>query len=88
LPVLHEHLRKVLAELVADDVRRDLQSHRKAAGRIPSDLLAQYLASTFVLVLNWWVESSSRLPPTEVNDLFGTLVPPTLAATEGCPAGE
>jgi AcrR family transcriptional regulator len=86
--ILHERLRKVLAELVADDVGRDLQSHRKAAGKIPSDLLAQYLASTFVLVLNWWVESRSRLPPTEVNDLFRALVLPTRAATEGRPAGE
>jgi hypothetical protein len=71
------------AQLIADDVRRDLQSHRKAAGNIPSDVLVQYLASTFVLVLNWWVESRSRLPPTEVNDLFRGLVLPTLAATWG-----
>jgi AcrR family transcriptional regulator len=72
--ILHERLRTVLAELIADDVRRDLQSQRKVAGKIPSDLLVQYLASTFVLVLNWWVESRSRLFPTEVNDLFRALV--------------
>jgi hypothetical protein len=49
--ILHEHLRKVLAELIAD-LREDLQTRRKAAGKIPSDLLAQYVASTFILVLN------------------------------------
>jgi AcrR family transcriptional regulator len=81
--ILHEHLRKVLAESIADDVRRHLQSHRKAAGKIPSDLLVQYVASTFVLVLNSWVESTSPLPPTGVNDLFRALVRPTLAATWG-----
>jgi AcrR family transcriptional regulator len=79
--LLHERLRKVLAELVADDVRRDRQGHEKAAGKIPSDVLVQHLASTFVLVLNWWVESGSRLSPTEVNDVFRALVLPTLAAT-------
>jgi AcrR family transcriptional regulator len=86
--ILHEHLRKVLAELVADDLRKDLQTRRKAAGKIPSDLLVQYVTSTFIIVLNWWVESRSRLSPTEVNDLFRALVLPTLAATEGRPAGE
>jgi AcrR family transcriptional regulator len=79
--ILHEHLRKVLAELIADDLRKDLQTRRKAAGKIPSDLLVQYVTSTFIIVLNWWVESRSRLPPTEVSDLFRALVLPTLSAT-------
>jgi AcrR family transcriptional regulator len=78
--ILHEHLRRVLAELIADDLRKDLSSRRKAAGKIPSDLLVQYVASTFILVLNWWVETRSRLSATEVNDLFRALVLPTLAA--------
>jgi AcrR family transcriptional regulator len=79
--IIHEHLRKVLAELIADDVRRELQSRRKTAGQISPDLLVQYVASTFILVLNWWVESRTPLPPKEVNDLFRALILPTLAAT-------
>jgi AcrR family transcriptional regulator len=79
--IIHEHLQKVLAELIADDVRRDFQGRRKTAGQIPPDLLIQYVASTFILVLNWWVESRSPLPPKEVNDLFRALIVPTLAAT-------
>lgn len=81
--ILHEHLREVLAGLIADDLSKDPQGRRKAAGRIPTDLLVQHVASTFVLVLNWWVESRSRLPPAEVNDLFRALVLPTLGATSG-----
>jgi len=77
--LLHEHLRKVLAGIIAEDVRRDLQSHRKAPGKVPADFLVQYLASTFILVLNWWVESGCRFPPDEVNDLFRALVLPALA---------
>jgi AcrR family transcriptional regulator len=79
--IIHEHLRKVLAELIADDVRKQVQGRRKAAGEIRSDLLVQYVASTFILVLNWWVENRSPLPPKEVNDLFRALIVPTLAAT-------
>ena len=50
------------------------------AGQIPPDLLVQYVASAFVLVLNWWVESNSPLKPKEVNELFRGLIIPTLAA--------
>lgn len=78
--IIHEHLQRVLAQLIADDVRKDFQSRRKPAGQIPGDLMVQYVASTFILVLNWWVESSSPLPPREVNDLFRALILPSLAS--------
>lgn len=80
--VIHEHLRKAVAELIATDVKKDLQSHRKTAGQIPSDLLVQYVASTFILVLNWWIESRSPLPPNDINNLFRELILPTLSKWE------
>src|SRR5262245_39436354 len=79
--VIHEHLQKVLADLIANDIRKDFQSHRKMLGQVPVDLLVQYVASTFILVLNWWVESRSPLPPVDINNLFRALVLPTLAPT-------
>jgi len=79
--IIHEHLRRVLAELIADDVKKACHGRRKAMGQISPDLLVQYVASTFILVLNWWAESKSPLPPNEVNDLFRTLILPTLDAT-------
>ena len=77
--VLHGHLQTALAKLIAEDVRKHLQRGR-TVGRIAPDLLAHHVASTFVLVLNWWVESRSRLGPEEVDDLFRALILPTLAA--------
>ena len=79
--IIHEHLRAVLVELIADNVRKACQRRRKADRDISPDLLVQYVASTFILVLNWWVESRSRLSPNEVNHLFSALVLPTLSAT-------
>jgi AcrR family transcriptional regulator len=79
--IIHEHLQNVLAKLIVDDVGKDLQGRRKAASQISPDLLVPYVASTFILVLNWWVENESPLPPKEVNDLFRALILPTLAAT-------
>jgi AcrR family transcriptional regulator len=78
--VAHEHLRQVLAELIADDVRKGPQGRQKTADQIPPDLLVEYITSTFILVLNWWVESQSPLPAKEINEVFRALVLPTLAA--------
>jgi len=77
--ILHEHLRKVLAGVIADVVKKDFWAGRKPR-QIPPDLLSGYLASTFVLVLNWWVERSMPMPPKQVNEVFRVLVSPTLVA--------
>jgi len=79
--VIHEHLQQVLAELITNDLRKDVQSRRRTARQLPPDLLVQYVASTFTLVLNWWVESRNPLSPNEIDDVFRALVLPTLAAT-------
>lgn len=76
--ILHEHLQKALAALIAEDVRMEFPKCGKEA--LSPDLLAQYVASTFILVLNWWMASRSRLSPQEADALFRTLVLPTLQA--------
>ena len=78
--IIHEHLQRVLAEQIAEDIDKVFQGRLQTAGQIPPDLLVQYVASTFVLVLNWWVESDSPLKPKEVNEVFRGLIIPTLAA--------
>jgi hypothetical protein len=74
--IVHEHLQKVVAEQIADEVRKHIERRRWAAGQAPPDLLVRYVASTFILVLDWWVESRNPMPPKEVNALFHTLVQP------------
>ena len=78
--IIHGHLQKVVSELIAEGVRKEFQSGRKQDRRIPSELMGAYLASTFILVLNWWVESKHPLPPDQIDALFRSLVLPTLAA--------
>jgi len=70
--LLRDHLRGALAELC-------FPGQQKASGQVPPDLLVEYVSSTFILVLNWWVESRSRLSPRNVNDVFRTFALPTLA---------
>jgi AcrR family transcriptional regulator len=78
--IIHEHLQTMLVGLIADDVKTSFQRRRKTAGEIPPDMVVQYVASTFILVLNWWAEHRSPMHPKEANDLFRALVLPPLAA--------
>jgi AcrR family transcriptional regulator len=81
--IVHEFLRKVLVDLIEDVVRERIQGRRKSADRPAPELVAQYVASTFVLVLNWWVDSRSALLPRDANGIFRALVLPALMAVCG-----
>jgi AcrR family transcriptional regulator len=76
--VLHGHLEKVLAGLILERAKRNIAVRRNKATGIPGDLFARYLASAFVLVLDWWVDNGARLAPEEVNEQFRAMVIPTL----------
>ncbi len=76
--IQHGRLRLVLAEMTAGAVRAELSGRRKAVKSVSPDLVVQYVASTFVLALDWWLESENPLPPKEVDELFHALVLPTL----------
>jgi hypothetical protein len=77
---LHEHLRRVLADLIAEVMKREFRIGRLSARQIPAEVVSAYVASTFVLVLNWWLDNRMRLQPNEINDVFRRLTLPTLAA--------
>ena len=75
--VMHEHLREVLTNLIVEDVKAALPRSQSML-RIPANLVARHVASTFVLVLNWWVECEAALTPAEVDAQFRALLLPTL----------
>ena len=78
--ILHEQLRKALVDVIVERTPREFSKRRKEKTDVPAELLAQYMASTFVLVLNWWVGSRSRWSPKEAHAVFRELVMPTLNA--------
>ncbi|MDE1976115.1 MAG: TetR/AcrR family transcriptional regulator [Elusimicrobia bacterium] len=77
--VLHEQLRNIISERVSEQIEKSVFLKKWPAG-IPSELLPQYLASSFILVLNWWLRSNSRRAPKEVDAIFRSLVTPALAS--------
>lgn len=78
--ILHEHLRRVLANIIRSSMKQDPGPVRKPSRQIPPHLMSEYVASTFVLVLNWWLDKRMALLPSEVNDLFRKLILPVLTA--------
>jgi len=80
--VLHAHLERVLIELIRQSVKRNLEKKRKTTGPIPQALLVQFVASTFILVLNWWLDCERPLSPEEANNVFRALVRPTLVTAD------
>ena len=78
--VVHAHLRTLLADRVGGEINAIAVSLKKGPPGIPSDLLAEHVVGTFILILNWWVDTRSPLSPREVDELYLTLVGPVLAA--------
>ena len=80
--IVHQHLHRVLVEHIRDEVRTALR-HADGRAAIPADLTTDYVVTTFILVLNWWVESRSQLSAREVDDVFLALVVPALTSAFG-----
>jgi len=75
---LHDRLERVIVDLIADDVRERFAG-QKTPGRLPPELLVRYIASTFILVLSWWLESASALAPKDVDRIVRALILPAVA---------
>lgn len=81
--VLHAHLTGILAGWIEKEVRRALPRRPKAGIPVPPGLLAAHVASTFVLVLDGWVEQRSPPSAAEADGLFRALVMPVLTRVCG-----
>jgi AcrR family transcriptional regulator len=77
--VIHEHLHEVLSKMISDDLKKSLPRGQGRPRGVPPGLLVEYIASTFILVLNWWVEGGDPVPAGEVDEFFRALIRPALA---------
>jgi len=69
--------------MIAEEIRPSHGTRSRSAVEVPPHLVVEYIVSTFVLVLNWWVESDGRLSAKEVDEVFRALVLPTVAPLGG-----
>ncbi|HJW93792.1 MAG TPA: TetR/AcrR family transcriptional regulator [Thermoanaerobaculia bacterium] len=64
-------IRQRIQDLLADLVRREYKPRRS---KIPPELVAHFVASTFMSVLTWWLDRRTGLSPAEIDALFRELV--------------
>ena len=78
--ILHQHLRRILSEWIVQTLsgNGNLQLSRSRRSPIVPELLAEHVASTFVLVLHWWLDHGSGTSSAEADRLFRALVMPVL----------
>jgi AcrR family transcriptional regulator len=74
--VMHEHLQDVLVRVITDELEKVRGC--MLTPTLPADLIAHYLAGTFVLVLNWWVSRDAHWTAADADRRFRDLVTPTL----------
>jgi AcrR family transcriptional regulator len=73
---MHAHLEHLLSDRIAEDIADSWT--KTSSTDIPPQLLARHIAGTFVLLLNWWIDTESPLTPAEVEARFRALVLPAL----------
>jgi AcrR family transcriptional regulator len=78
--LLHEHLQRVLAAHVSRAAARNVPVTRGQAAHISPELLGQFVASTFVLVLHWWLDRHDPQSPAEADETFRALVAPVVSS--------
>ena len=74
----HARLQSVLTDMIGDALKG--RAHDTGA---PTELIARYIASTFVLVLDWWLASSHPISPKEIESVFRSFVLPVLRGVLG-----
>ena len=78
LAVVHEYLEEELVRAITD-THESRPTAQRQNPEIPSDLIARFVASTFLLVLQWWFESEPSRSAAEANDVLARLIQPALA---------
>jgi len=82
---LHDRLGRVLVQHVAEVLDVELRRRPDPVSTVPSELLARFVAASFVATLRWWFEHPTP-GAREVEAHFHALVRPTLDATLGPPS--
>ncbi len=73
--VVHEYFHEVLCDLAGSGLETN-----KMNTAIPTGVVVQYLAASFLAVARWWVIESPDRTVAEIHNIYTRLVIPTLAS--------
>jgi AcrR family transcriptional regulator len=67
------HVQKFLYGYLLEHLKSALPKRNQ---NIPPELLAHYVASSFIALLTWWIDNKYPFPAEKINDYFRQLVEP------------
>ena len=79
-PRVRQRIEGVLEDLIRRESRAEIERLRSAKSDVPVDLFVHYLAASFFAVLMWWIDRRSRLTPQQIDEVYRSLVLPTIRA--------
>ena len=82
-PIVRQQLQAVLEDLIRRECKAEIAKLKTANSDVPVDLFVHYLTSACFAVLIWWMDRRSRLSPSQIDDVFRSLVLPTVRAVLG-----
>ncbi len=82
-PLVRQRLQEVLEELIRRECKAEIAKLKNADSDVPIDLFVHYLTASFFAVLMWWMDRRSRLTPSQIDEVFRSLVLPTVHAVLG-----
>ncbi len=77
-PIFRQRLEEMFDEIMRRECKAEIQKLKKADSDVPVDLFVHYLVAGFFSVLTWWLGRRSRLTPFQINEIFRSLVLPTI----------
>jgi AcrR family transcriptional regulator len=67
---------KTLHSLLRSDIQAKVQSQIPEDGPIPPSLVMDYMASSFMTIIKWWVRNDMSHSPQRMDEIFQQLVVP------------
>ena len=77
-PIFRQRLEETVDEIIRRECRVEIQRLKKADSDVPVDLFVRYLTAVMFSVLTWWLGRRSRLTTLQINEIFRSLVLPTI----------
>jgi AcrR family transcriptional regulator len=81
--IVRQSIQDMIENLIGQEFKAEPNNRKSGASKIPSELFVHYLASTFMSVAAWWLDSKNPLAPDAVNDIYRALVTPSLKLNFG-----
>jgi len=78
--VVLTYIQKYLAAYLSEHLKQQL---KKRKNHFPYEILSNYIASSFISLLTWWLDTDSSYSATQMNEFYRQLVEPGVSVVMG-----